>query len=122
MPRGRPNKSGIDWSDPAAWRDYKRRSESHHRASREYWRREHAPHLVGAPKQPPPAGERHGSHRLTEAQVRVIRQRLIHGVTHQELAHAYGVSRATIGRIARGETWHGVLPLGDDQLEDGGQA
>lgn|SRR5690606_9776142 len=51
-------------------------------------------------------GEIHPSSKLSESQVRAIREEYRKGgVTQRELASAYGVSRQQISRIARGVHW-----------------
>lgn len=50
-------------------------------------------------------GERHGMVKLTEAQVREIRDKLRSGSTRSALAPEYGVSRTTISMIASGRNW-----------------
>ena len=55
-----------------------------------------------------PAGERQGSHKLTEASVKKIREVYGSGPTHQDLADAYGVSRSNIGCIVTRQTWRHV--------------
>jgi hypothetical protein len=53
------------------------------------------------------SGERNPFARLTRVQVSEIRASF--GYTAEELASMYGVSRQTITRILRGETWKGVV-------------
>ena len=55
------------------------------------------------------SGERHRNASVTDEQVREI-QRLYAagGVTHQELAKRYGVSRMTVSRVVRLSTWRHV--------------
>jgi len=50
-------------------------------------------------------GEQHPAALLTEAAVRVIRDRLREGRSHVSLGVEYGVDRSTITRLARGQTW-----------------
>lgn len=57
-------------------------------------------------------GEEHPAHRLTEAQVLEIRAQGAAGARHRELARRYGVSRALISTIIRGEAWAHLLPKG----------
>lgn len=53
-------------------------------------------------------GERNPAARLTEAQVAEIKRLLARGAGHRFLAERFGVSRTTIGAIARGERWQHV--------------
>lgn len=53
-------------------------------------------------------GERHPSAKLTEAEVRAIRRRLIDAASQGSLARELGVSRATINSIAHRHTWKHV--------------
>ena len=46
-----------------------------------------------------------GNARLSEDNVRTMRQRYAAGATQRELCQVYGVSITTVGRIVRGETW-----------------
>ena len=46
-----------------------------------------------------------GNARLSEDNVRTMRQRYAEGATQRELCQVYGVSITTVGRIVRGETW-----------------
>jgi hypothetical protein len=56
-----------------------------------------------------PRGEAHGHAKLTEAQVREIRDRYAaKGVTHDRLAKDYGVSSELIGLIVRRKIWKHV--------------
>ena len=55
-----------------------------------------------------PAGERHPGARLSEAQVAEIKRLLTRGAGYRFLAERFGVSRTTIGAIARGERWRHV--------------
>lgn len=50
-------------------------------------------------------GEQHGSARLTEDQVRAIRQRWVNGETQTALARAFGLSRTGVWAIVRRKTW-----------------
>jgi DNA invertase Pin-like site-specific DNA recombinase len=52
-----------------------------------------------------PRGEQHGNSRLKEWQIPYIRTLLENGASHADIARAYNVDKATIGRIARGKTW-----------------
>ena len=51
-------------------------------------------------------GEKHGNARLTETQVRAIRQRI--GQTQQQLADEFGVSKAQIGLIINNKRWQHI--------------
>jgi len=53
------------------------------------------------------SGERNANHKLTEADVRQIRET---DGTHRALAAAYGVAHTVIGQIKRGEKWRCILP------------
>ena len=67
----------------------------------ESWSRMHPERLA--------RGERVASAKLTEPQVRAIRERYAAGAATQwELAHEYGVHQAAIWRIVRGRTWKHV--------------
>jgi hypothetical protein len=54
-------------------------------------------------------GERHGSAKLTENQVRQIRQLDEDGITQPELAAYFGVSRTQIRNIVRKKGWKHLL-------------
>lgn len=55
------------------------------------------------------SGESHRSARLTENQVRTIRQRYAaSGITQYDLAREYGVSQFAISSIIRGRTWRHI--------------
>ena len=47
-------------------------------------------------------GEKNGNHKLTETEVKEIKQ---HGLTYERLALKFGVAEVTIWRIIRGRTW-----------------
>jgi hypothetical protein len=51
------------------------------------------------------AGEKHPSHRLTEAQVREIRRRADGGEPHKLLAAEYGISRRQVNDVAGRRAW-----------------
>ena len=54
-------------------------------------------------------GERHPDHKLKRSEVEEIRHRYADGdVTHQDLSDIYGVSKARIGQITRGDCWPGA--------------
>jgi len=56
-------------------------------------------------------GERHGAHKLTEADVVEI-IRLVHsGRNPAVVGRQYGIARTTASRIARGKTWKHINPL-----------
>ncbi|MGE3267177.1 MAG: hypothetical protein AB7P40_00420 [Chloroflexota bacterium] len=66
------------------------------------WARQH-PELLAR-------GERHGGARLTESQVREIRQRYAAGgITQVALGREYGVAQMTISGIVTGREWQHVL-------------
>jgi hypothetical protein len=50
-------------------------------------------------------GEDHSQSKLTTAQVQHIREMLAANVSKAEIGRTFGVCRATIRRIAKGETW-----------------
>lgn len=50
-------------------------------------------------------GEKHPSAKLTAADVDEVRRRLALGHLQKDIAESYGVTRATIGCIARGRSW-----------------
>ncbi len=50
-------------------------------------------------------GERHGSHRLTEGDVRTVRAHWSSGLTAAEIAPMFGVTRQCISNIVHGYTW-----------------
>lgn len=50
-------------------------------------------------------GERHGISKLSEKQVREIRKLRKEGLMYKEIAPLFGVQKATIGEICRGELW-----------------
>ncbi len=54
-------------------------------------------------------GERHSRARLTESQVREIRQRLKAGETQSSLAFAFGIAKPTVGSIASRRIWKDVV-------------
>lgn len=54
-------------------------------------------------------GERHGSAKLTEADVREIRHRFEAGETFRELAEAFSVSESCIGLVLHRRTWGHVV-------------
>lgn len=53
-------------------------------------------------------GERSPSSKLTESIVRAVRERHAAGETQESIALDYGVTRAAIGYIVRGDTWKTV--------------
>lgn len=103
--RGRPNNTGIDWSDPDAVAAYKRSNEQHHEYNREYMREHRAPApLPHQPTQFP--GEDSSNHVLTWERVREIRKRYAAGgIGYARLAREYGVSPSTIVLVVKRETW-----------------
>jgi len=54
-------------------------------------------------------GEQHGGAKLTEAQVREIRQRRANGETLKSLGEHYGVALSLIGKIAQRKNWKHVV-------------
>lgn len=61
-------------------------------------------------------GEKHHASKLKDADISVIRDRVIQGHTHNAIAKDYGVSSSVIGRAARGRGWErnqqNLLPKG----------
>lgn len=55
---------------------------------------------IGAPK-----GDLHGRHKLSEADVLVIKKRIAAGEIRAHLAREYGVTHACINRIKNGTAW-----------------
>lgn len=53
-------------------------------------------------------GEDNPAAKLTEEQVQEIKRLLARGAGYRFLAERYGVSRTTIGEIARGQRWQHV--------------
>lgn len=53
-------------------------------------------------------GEDHYWHKLTEADVRWVRDNQ-HSMTHREMAAVFGVSHSVIGSILRNKTWKHVI-------------
>lgn len=53
-------------------------------------------------------GERQGSAKLTEADVKEIRELYSGGLSQRILATMFGVSKTCIGEIARGENWRHI--------------
>lgn len=62
-----------------------------------------------------PRGERQGSSKLTEQNVREIRG-LIKTNSQRKLAAQFGVCQTTIRIVAKGQGWRHVTPLGDAAL------
>jgi hypothetical protein len=52
-----------------------------------------------------PAGSRNVAARLTEAQVRELREQAGRGTGREELAQRYGISKDTVSRIVRRKLW-----------------
>jgi hypothetical protein len=67
--------------------------------------------VEGAPPVPEPsaprgpAGSRNVAARLTEDQVRVLRELAARGRGREELAQEYGISKDTVSRIIRRKLW-----------------
>lgn len=130
MPRGKPNRSGIDWSDPAAVAAYKRQNERHREYNRTYYqahkaeinrriveRRRLRRALSGKPRrvaQPTRMrlgtrrGENHPRTHLMPADIRDIRQRKAAGYSYENIAREYGLQRAAIYKIVKRLTWKHV--------------
>jgi hypothetical protein len=111
MPRGRPNRSGIDWSDPAAVAEHKRQNDQHHEYNREYSRKHPKPYkprpTPHASPGAPSYGVSNGNAVLTEESVREMRS-LYPARTMKALAELFGVSYATVRQIIHRETWKDV--------------
>ena len=56
-----------------------------------------------------PRGERHGLAKLTESQVREIKQRLRNGEKHREIAPHFNVAKETVASISSGRNWRHVV-------------
>lgn len=68
--------------------------------------KENAHHMIKQGRKACVKGENHPCRKLTEKQVRQIRREYKQGgVTQQQLASKYGVSRSNIGYIVRGVLW-----------------
>ena len=52
-----------------------------------------------------PAGSRNVSARLTEEQVKELREQAGRGTGREELAQRYGISKDTVSRIVRRKLW-----------------
>lgn len=50
-------------------------------------------------------GSKHGRSKITEETVLNIRDARVSGVSEQEVARRFGVSRSLVGQISRGEIW-----------------
>lgn len=50
-------------------------------------------------------GSNHGNSKLSEDDIRVIRELLSSGIRHAKIAVMFGVCRATISCVSRGTTW-----------------
>lgn len=57
---------------------------------------------------PPQIGQDNPGARLTDQHIPVIRQLLARGISQSQVAAQFGVSQATISRIARGAAWSHV--------------
>lgn len=55
-----------------------------------------------------PRGERHGAHKLTEAQAVEIKARRLAGEELLPLAKEFGVAKSVVCRIAKGTRWVGL--------------
>jgi len=56
--------------------------------------------------------------KLTEGKVRELRALAAVGVPYSLLSHEFGVSKVTVGQIARRTTWEWIPPA-DDEKGDG---
>ena len=54
-------------------------------------------------------GEKQGLSKLTEGQVRLIRELRLSGITTKQLSNQFSCSKNTIGDICRGKTWTHIL-------------
>lgn len=116
MPR--KNRSGIDWSDPAARRAYnaeiKRRNLQHHDYNRQYSKEHYEPTPVdelhqirtAAGKASAAARLASGKNKLTPDDVRAIRAS---AESSSQLARMYDVGIMTISDIRNYKTWKDVL-------------
>lgn len=66
-------------------------------------------------------GERHGSAKLTDAKVRIIRELNLSGLPWSEIADHYGVCESTIRNIIKRKTWRHVPALSDLAKIEGGE-
>lgn len=124
--RGRPNRSGINWSDPAAinaynraWKRNNRDPVKHREQMREVMRKRYEPS-----KRSPEEIAQHMSEvsqsnarqrrekrsdvKLTPDLVREIRHRADSGETQTVLAADYGVSGSTISLIVNRKIWKDI--------------
>lgn len=53
-------------------------------------------------------GERNPNRKIDAATARHIRERAATGLSRRELAQAYGITPAMVGRIVRGQNWKGA--------------
>lgn len=53
-------------------------------------------------------GELHGRARLTETQVKELRELFAMGLTYPELSDKFGIGKTTVGHIVNGRTWKHV--------------
>lgn len=53
-------------------------------------------------------GEKQGSSKLKEFQVREIKEKLMSGISHSKIAEEYNVVKNTITSINRGRTWRHI--------------
>lgn len=129
--RGRPNRSGIDWSDPAAHAQYKRQSQRHqeynqtyHQDHKDQWRkratkrRERLKALRGGIRRVArfasrlfwrrPRGEQHYRTTLTESDVREIRRRYAAGELQTTIGADFGLTKNAISKIVNRKTWKHV--------------
>lgn len=51
------------------------------------------------------SGEAHPTAKLTNEQVRIIRERLSRGVPQQTIASEFGIAQSTVSRVSRGEVF-----------------
>jgi DNA invertase Pin-like site-specific DNA recombinase len=56
-----------------------------------------------------PTGERNGAARLTAESVAEIRALAKEGEPHRLIARRFGVSKSSVGRVARRQTWRHVI-------------
>jgi hypothetical protein len=57
-----------------------------------------------------PHGATHGRAKVTPDVVRELRSRWDTGESQTDLAHEFGITQGTVGKIVRRELWKGVMP------------
>lgn len=56
-------------------------------------------------------GQRNGKAKVSDAQVLKIRERAAAGESRTALCNEFGLTKASVGKIIRGETWRHLLPV-----------